>query len=60
MSDNLRNTGSRDDNRISISQPHEVTYWTHELNCKQEELAEAIREVGPMVKDVRSYLEARR
>ena len=60
MSDDLRNTGSRDDNRISIKQPHEVTYWTHEFNCTEEELAEAIREVGPMVQDVRSYLRSGR
>ena len=60
MSDDLRNTGSRDDNRISMKQPHEVTYWTHEFNCTEEELAQAIREVGPMVQDVRAYLRSGR
>jgi len=60
MSDDLRNTGIRDDNRISVLQPHEVTYWTHEFNCTEEELAEAIRKVGSMVRDVESYLRARR
>ena len=60
MSDDLRNTGSRDDNRINIKQPHEVTYWTHEFRCTEEELAEAVREVGPRVQDVQAYLRSHR
>lgn len=60
MSDDLRNTGRREDARINIHQPHEVTYWTHEFNVTEEELEEAVREAGPMVGDVRTYLANRR
>jgi hypothetical protein len=57
MPDNLKNTGKQDDSRINVNQDHEVTYWTKELGVTAEKLREAVKAVGPMVKDVRKYLD---
>lgn len=56
MSDDLRDTGARDDSRINLNQPHEVDYWTKELNCSREELEQAVLQVGPSVERVKEFL----
>lgn len=59
MSDNLRDTGARDDSRINLNQPHEVAYWTKELNCSREELENAVLQVGSSAERVREFLSSR-
>jgi hypothetical protein len=56
MADNLKQTGKADDIRININQDHEVRYWTQQLGVTSAKLREAVQTVGPMVKDVKSYL----
>jgi hypothetical protein len=38
----------------------EVVFWTHKLDCTDDELMEAVRAGGPIARDVAEYLEARR
>lgn len=56
MPDNLKKTGKGDDIRININQAHEIVYWCGDLGITPEKLKEAVRKVGPMVKDVKKYL----
>ena len=54
--DNLKKKGPKDDSRININEPYEVTYWTAKFGVTEAKLKEAVRAVGVMVKDVRKYL----
>lgn len=45
------------DQRINIRQEHEITYWIYELECTEEALLKAVRDVGPNISDVRERLE---
>lgn len=56
MPDDLTKTGKADDSRINIHQDHEVQYWTRKLGVTAERLREAVRLVGPMVRDVKRHL----
>lgn len=56
MSDDLKKTGKQDDSRININESYEVSYWTKTLGVSADKLKEAVRAVGPMVKDVSKYL----
>ena len=56
MSDNLKKTGSADDKRININQPHEVQYWTKTLGVTEAKLSAAVKAAGPMVADVKKNL----
>lgn len=56
MTDNLRKRGKADRIRIAVTQRHELRHWCAALGVTQERLREAVREVGPMVADVKRYL----
>lgn len=56
MSDDLKNTGARDDARINVEQDHEVSYWSEKFGVSREELRRAVEQAGPMVKDVQRQL----
>jgi hypothetical protein len=56
MPDNKRETGKPDDSRINVNEAYELRYWTKELGCTEQQLREAVKKVGPMVKDVKRYL----
>jgi hypothetical protein len=56
MADDLRDTGKRDDQRISVNQAQEITYWTRILHCSEEQLRKAVDAVGPMANDVRNWI----
>jgi hypothetical protein len=56
MPDDKTKTGKGDDSRINVNQPYEVQYWCKELRCTEQQLRDAVRAVGPMVKDVRRHL----
>jgi hypothetical protein len=57
--DNLSNCGPRDRERISVIEEWELRYWTDKFGVTERELRDAVDEVGPMVKDLARYLEAR-
>jgi hypothetical protein len=56
MSDDLKNRGPQDRNRISLSEPWEVTYWTRELGITKEELERVVKSAGNSVNAVRQHL----
>lgn len=56
MADDLTNRGPKDEARVNISEPWELTYWTKKFGCTEEELIAAVKAVGPMVIDVRKHL----
>jgi hypothetical protein len=58
MSDDLKNRGPQDRNRISLSEPWEVQYWTKELGITKEELERAVKSAGNSVNAVRQHLSA--
>lgn len=56
MSDNLNNRGAQDRTRISLSEEHEVRYWTAALGVTVEELKRAVDKVGHSADAVRNEL----
>ena len=56
MAYDLEQTGNAYDARINIEQDDEVSYWSQELGISPNELRQAVGYAGPMVKDVRRYL----
>lgn len=54
--DDPKKRGKRDRKRVNVKQAHEVYYWSRKLGCTAKRLRAAVREVGPMVADVRVYL----
>lgn len=60
MSDDLKETEKRDNQRISVNQSQEITYWTRVLLCSEDELRKAVAEVGPMTSDVRNWIKKRK
>lgn len=60
MSDDLSNKGGGDRARINVHERHEVAYWTKALGCSEQELAEAVKQVGVMAEDVRALLDKRK
>ena len=56
MADDLKQTGRQDDQRINLEQEHEVDYWSGKLGVSKDQLRNAVRSAGPMVKDVQRHL----
>ena len=57
MSDNKSNTSQQDRIRIDINDPSEVEYVHKQFpELEHEQIVDAIREAGPMRKDVMEYL----
>ena len=54
--DDKNNSGSPDRDRISLSQEHEVQYWTKALGVSADELRQAVQAVGPTAEAVRRHL----
>lgn len=46
MSDNTKLRGAQDRSRISLSQEHEVRYWTEALGVNEEQLRELVQKHG--------------
>ncbi len=46
----------RDLQRIDLSQGYEVRYWCQSLCCTEPRLRWAVRQIGPVVGDIRRYL----
>ena len=56
MSDDKTKTGHADRIRINVRQVFEVRHWTKAFGVTKASLLAAVKEVGPMVKDVRAFL----
>lgn len=56
MSDDLNKRGAPDRNLISLSEPHEVRYWTEALGISHDELKKVVGEVGNSAAAVRERL----
>ena len=57
MTDNKKNTGKPDRDRISLSEDYEVQDWSKKFGVSAEELKKAVKQVGSMAKDVEAYLQ---
>lgn len=56
MADDPKKRGAQDRARISMSQEHEVRYWTKALGVSRERLAEVVAKVGNSAEAVRREL----
>lgn len=56
MADDLSNRGAQDRSRISMSEEHEVKYWTEALGVSREQLQRAVDKVGNSTAAVRKEL----
>jgi hypothetical protein len=56
MADDKKKTGPADDTRVNTSQDHEVKYWSEKFGVTPKRLKDAVKKVGPMVKDVKKEL----
>lgn len=54
--DSTTNRGEADRSRISLSQQHEVSYWTKRFGVSREKLEEAVAAVGNSVEAVERHL----
>lgn len=60
MSDNTKQTGSPDRDRINTSEDYEVRYWSEKFGVSREELIEAVKASGSSsVEKVEAYLKGR-
>ena len=59
MSDDLSNRGPQDRSRISLTEDHEVDYWTKAIGVSREALIKAVNAVGPSAEAVRNYLKGK-
>jgi hypothetical protein len=56
MADDRNVRGAVDRSRINMQEDYEVRYWTEKWSVTHDQLAEAVRAVGVMVKDVAAKL----
>ena len=56
MADDPKLRGSHDRQRINLHERYEVEYWTSKWHISPEQLAEAVKKVGPMSAAVASEL----
>ncbi|HET6913147.1 MAG TPA: DUF3606 domain-containing protein [Rhodanobacteraceae bacterium] len=57
MSDDLQNRGPQDRSRVNVNEPWEVRHWCKEFHCTENELRDAVHEVGVSARAVHDYLE---
>jgi len=57
MSDDLKNRGEPDRSRISLTEEHEISYWTKSLGVSREELEQTVRSVGNSADAVKRALQ---
>ena len=52
----MPNTSANDDNQVRPHIAQEVDYWCAKFACSEEDLRQAVSEVGTRAEDVRQYL----
>ena len=60
MADDKDNSGRPDRDRINMEEAYEVQYWSEQFGVSPEDLAAAVKKVGPMVSDVKWELKTHR
>ena len=60
MSDDKTNRGARDKARINVNQDYERRDWAKSLGVTEDELKQAVHNVGDRAEKVREYLKHRR
>jgi hypothetical protein len=56
MADNPTKRAPQDAQRVNMSEDYEVRYWTEKFGVTKDQLAAAVKAVGPMAKDVEARL----
>jgi hypothetical protein len=56
MPDSPTNRGEPDRSRVSLQQPHEVSYWTKRFGVSREQLEQAVSAVGNSVEAIERHL----
>jgi hypothetical protein len=56
MADDTSKQGKPDQDRINVHEAWELKHWTKELGISEDELRDAVRLHGPMVKDIKKAL----
>lgn len=57
MEDNVENLAPVDRSKVSLTESWEIEYWTRALNCKEQDLRNAIQTVGNSTDTIRHYFE---
>lgn len=60
VTDDPRQAENPDDARIDLDHAHEVSYWSKTFGVTEEEVRQAVKSAGPVVKDVRAKLATNR
>ena len=53
--DSKKNAGTADRDRINVNEDYELRGWSEKFGVSKDELKAAVKEVGPMAKDVEAY-----
>jgi hypothetical protein len=56
MADNRKRHARANRSRMDVNQAYELQYWKEMFGVSGKQLAEAVREAGPSVKNVAAYL----
>ena len=56
MADDKKQVGKPDRDRISLSEPYEVEYWTKKFGVTKAQLAAAVKAVGSSAEKVKEKL----
>jgi predicted DNA-binding protein YlxM (UPF0122 family) len=56
MADNKTKTGKADRDRINTSEDYELNDWAKHFGVSKDKIKQAVKKVGPMVKDVEREL----
>ena len=56
MGENLANRGTQDRQRIDVNQENDCRYWSDKFGVSAERLRQTVKQVGPLVEDVRKEL----
>lgn len=59
MADNTDEQGPEDGKRVNVSLDRDVRWWSIWFGCTEQQLREAVDEVGVMAADVGAYLRSR-
>ena len=59
MSDNKQKVGKPDRDRINVNEDYEMQDWATRFNVSKDKIKDAVKKVGPMVKDVERELKVR-
>ncbi len=59
MPDDKSKTRPQDSSRVNVHEPYEVEYWCKHFGCTKQQLVDAVKKVGVMVRDVERELKGR-